>query len=185
MLKCIVSMLAVIFVAEMVVPRSAEASEWGCEVLLCAASSNPSWHDVGSCHPPMDRLISAMKQPGFSWPTCPEGGAGEPGHEKYADCPAGWVPTTGDSSDVDHFSRELSRCTRVVNTCRGGHWSTNSSGHGQRESTIGGVTRIYSGNGTCAYVEYTGRPKRSQPYYFDIRDESTGEAGRHWFDLQR
>ena len=49
-----------------------EASEWGCEVLLCASSSNPSWRGVPACHPPMNRLISAMKKPGFDWPTCHE-----------------------------------------------------------------------------------------------------------------
>ena len=53
-------------------PDRAEASEWGCEVLLCASSSNPSWRGVPACHPPMYRLISAMKGWGFSWPTCPE-----------------------------------------------------------------------------------------------------------------
>lgn len=46
-----------------------EASEWGCEVLLCASSSNPSWRGVPACRPPMYRLISAMKGWGFSWPT--------------------------------------------------------------------------------------------------------------------
>ena len=33
----------------------AQASEWGCEVLLCASSSNPSWRGVPACHPPMNR----------------------------------------------------------------------------------------------------------------------------------
>ena len=70
-------------------PAPATASEWGCEVLLCASSSNPSWRGVSACHPPMNRLISAMKKPGFDWPTCPEAGTGSPGHERYADCPEG------------------------------------------------------------------------------------------------
>jgi hypothetical protein len=29
----------------------AQASEWDCEILLCASSSNPSWRGVSSCHP--------------------------------------------------------------------------------------------------------------------------------------
>lgn len=29
----------------------AQASDWGCEVLLCASSSNPSWRGVPACHP--------------------------------------------------------------------------------------------------------------------------------------
>jgi hypothetical protein len=57
----------------------AEASEWGCKVLLCASSSNPSWRGVPACHPPMYRLISAMRRPGFSWPTCPRGRNGQTG----------------------------------------------------------------------------------------------------------
>lgn len=87
-------MLSVAFPNLLATP--AKASEWGCEVLLCAASSHPSWRGVDTCHPPMERLISAMKKPGFSWPTCPEGGAGKPGYEKYAECPAGWTPAADD-----------------------------------------------------------------------------------------
>ena len=67
-------------------PDRAEASEWGCEVLLCASSSNPSWRGVPACHAPMYRLISAMGNWGFSWPTCPEAGTGKPGYEAYDDC---------------------------------------------------------------------------------------------------
>ena len=48
---------------------SAPASEWGCQVLLCVSGS---WQATPSCHPPMNRLIAAMKLPGFSWPTCPD-----------------------------------------------------------------------------------------------------------------
>lgn len=94
---------------------SVEASERGCEVVLCAASDNPSWHGVKACHPPMKPLISAMERPGFSWPTCPEGGAGKPGYERYANCPAGWTQT---HQDFDHGrSGELSRCNPTVNSC--------------------------------------------------------------------
>lgn len=53
-------------------PDRAEASEWGCEVLLCASSSNPSWRGVPACHPPMHRLISAMKGWGFRGPLAPK-----------------------------------------------------------------------------------------------------------------
>lgn len=53
-------------------PDRTEASEWGCKVLLCASSSNPGWRGVPACHPPMYRLISAMKGWGFSWPPCPK-----------------------------------------------------------------------------------------------------------------
>ena len=98
--------------------QSASASEWGCEVLLCAASSNPSWRDVQACHPPMNRLISALKRPGFSWPTCPEGGADKPGYEEFADCPAGWTPTSGGGID-NGASAGLSQCIKIGNECSG------------------------------------------------------------------
>jgi hypothetical protein len=62
--------------------RNVHASEWGCEVLLCASSSDPSWRGVQACHPPMYRLISAMNGWGFKWPTCLEAGTGEPGYER-------------------------------------------------------------------------------------------------------
>jgi hypothetical protein len=90
-----------------------EASEWGCEVLLCASSLNPSWRGVPACHPPMYRLISAMKGWGFSWPTCPEAGTGQPGYEVYDECPAGW--SVG-SSGQDHGGQD-DLCVQVRNTC--------------------------------------------------------------------
>lgn len=163
---------------------SAHASEWGCEVLLCAASSNPSWRGVASCHPPMEKLISAMKEPGFSWPTCPEGGAGSPGYERYAECPTGWTPTDGD----DHrstFAQGRSRCMRAVNQCRGGQHFFGSSNRGQRQTTTDGVTRVFSGMNSCSFTEYMARPLRDDPYYFDMRDEQTSQSKRFWFNLDR
>lgn len=163
---------------------SADASEWGCEVLLCAASSNPSWHGVASCHPPMEKLISAMKEPGFSWPTCPEGGAGSPGYERYAECPAGWTPTDGDDH-LSTFNQGQSRCMRAVNQCRGGQRFLGSSNDGQRETQKDGVTRVFSGTNSCSFKEYTARPLRPDPYYFDIKDEKTNQSSRFWFSLDR
>lgn len=45
-------------------PTGAEAEDasWGCQVLLCAASQNPSWQGVPYCVPPMKRLIAAMSK---------------------------------------------------------------------------------------------------------------------------
>ncbi|RWL92545.1 MAG: hypothetical protein EOR68_26190 [Mesorhizobium sp.] len=134
-----------------------QASEWGCEVLLCASSSNPSWHGVPACHPPMDRLISAMSGWGFSWPTCPEAGAGPPGYEKYADCPAGW--SVG-YSEVGHGMRsEPDLCVQKGrNTCS------------RREG--------------CSDTISMPRPSRGDPYYFDISAKD-GSVSRHWFNLRR
>ena len=137
----------------------AEASEWGCEVLLCASSSNPSWRGVPACHPPMHRLISAMRGWGFSWPTCPEAGTGEPGYEAYGDCPAGW--NIG-YSNQDHAGGQPDICVQVRNTCPTG----------------------FGGRDDCQQTVTMPRPVCEDPYYFDIRHDD-GNVTRHWFNLRR
>ncbi|RTM10857.1 MAG: hypothetical protein EKK31_01255 [Hyphomicrobiales bacterium] len=134
----------------------AAASEWGCEVLLCASSSDPSWHGVPACHPPMERLIAAMSSWSFTWPTCPEAGIGAPGFERYADCPAGW--TVG-YSEVSHGTRsDPNICVKKGAAC------------GRRDS--------------CGDTVSIPRPFREEPYYFDISDND-GSLTRHWFNLRR
>ncbi|OWW02328.1 hypothetical protein ATY81_22035 [Rhizobium sp. R72] len=178
--------LAVVSVLSVSVPaRLAAADEWGCEVLLCAASSNPSWHSVPECHAPMGRLISAMKAPGFSWPTCPEGGAGKPGYEPFSNCPPGWSATEGGVGGAGTRA-ELSRCMRVVNDCRGGEWASRGiADHDRTEVRRDGTSRVYHDNRSCAYTEYMARPRREQPYYFDIGDETGDKQSRIYFDLRR
>jgi hypothetical protein len=167
-------------------PRLAFADEWGCEVLLCAASSTPSWHGVPECHPPMDRLISEMKKPGFSWPTCPEGGADKPGYEAFAECPAGWSPAAGEHGRNGFANSELSRCTRAVSDCHDGRRQFGRAGEGARtEVRDDGTTRVYDGGRGCGYREYMARPRRQQPYFFDIRDPQTQVTSRFYFDLSK
>lgn len=173
-------LLASVGIAAGIYAQSVSASEWGCEVLLCAASSNPSWRGVQACHPPMNRLISAMKRPGFSWPTCPEGGAGKPGYEEFAECPAGWTPTSGGDSDSGFGSR-LSHCMRSGNECGGFRGGQGSRGLERRGDS---VTRTYNGDSGCDYSEYMDRPRREEPYYFDIEDVETKMSTRHYFRLQ-
>lgn len=137
----------------------AQAGEWGCEVLLCASSSNPSWRGVPACHQPMNRLISAMGGWGFSWPTCPEAGTGRPGYEAYDECPAGW--SIG-YSNQDHGGGQPDLCVQVRNTC--------PSGFGGRED--------------CQQTVTMARPARGDPYFFDITHDD-GKITRHWFNLKR
>lgn len=162
----------------------AHGSEWGCEVLLCAASSNPSWRGVASCHPPMEKLISAMKEPGFSWPTCPEGGASKPGYERYADCRAGWTPTAGENIRAP-AGGDQAWCMRAVNQCNAGERFDGWWNGGTTQITPDGSTRIFSRTNTCFYIEYTARPLRNNPYYVDIRDGASGESSRFWFNLEQ
>lgn len=140
---------------------SAEAAdaEWGCQIVLCAASQNPSWHGVPYCIPPMRKLITAMAKPGFSWPICTAAGTGKPHYERYDDCPAGYTPSS--SNNGEHSSGELNQCSRPKHTCGG--WG---GGH----------------DGSCSDVETIARPLKSKPYYFDI-PQKAGPAQRFWFDL--
>ena len=163
---------------------TADASEWGCEVLLCAASSNPSWRGVASCYPPMERLLSAMKAPGFSWPTCPAAGAGAPGYEKYAQCQAGWTPAAADNDHRTRAERGQSRCMRAVTQCNGRQRFVGTSNGGRTQVMADGVTRVFSRANACSYIEYTARPLRKDPYYFDVKDETSGQSSRFWFNLR-
>jgi len=140
-------------------PDRAEASEWGCQVLLCASSSNPAWRGVPACHPPMYRLISAMGKWGFAWPTCPEAGTGRPGYEAYDECPAGWSVR---SSNQEHGTGRDDLCVQVRNSCPLG----------------------FGGRDGCEQMLTMPRPLRDDPYYFDIKHDD-GNVTRHWFNLNR
>lgn len=159
------------------IPALTDDASWGCQVLLCAASQNPSWHGVPYCVPPMTRLIAAMKEPGFSWPICHEANAGKPGHETYEDCPAG--TTVGYSSQGDSGSRgDPNQCFKTVDLCR------SSSQLGSNEGLKGGTVRRVFGNqgNSCIQQIATPRPRRAEPYFFDIPNDK-GVKERFWFDL--
>ncbi|WP_083639467.1 hypothetical protein [Xaviernesmea oryzae] len=141
----------------------AEDADWGCQVLLCAAASAPSWHGISYCVPPMMRLITAMARPHFSWPICHTAGTGTPGFEPYAACPAGFAPGT-DRSESDNGSlAEQDRCIKTINHC------------------LGPFASDRDGNGCFERVSRP-RPRRLQPYYFDI-PQASGRRRRFWFDL--
>lgn len=145
---------------------SAPASEWGCEVMLCASSSNPAWRGVPACHPPMNRLISAMKRSGFSWPTCPEAGTGRAGYEQFEDCPEGWAEA--DDPNSDRHGGVKSHCVRTVISC------------GQ-----GRAARSGRDGESCTRAEHMARAQRREPYYFDINSDSGNATTRHWFSLRK
>ncbi len=158
-------------------PVMAEDASWGCQVLLCAASQNLSWHGVSYCVPPMTKLIAAMKEPGFSWPICHEAKAGKPGHETYEDCPSG--TTVGSSSETRNgWSSEPDQCIKTVDVCRS---------PGQRASdtdqSSAVIRRSFGNRGdSCIQQIATPRPRRPDPYYFDIPNEQ-GMKQRFWFNL--
>lgn len=134
----------------------AEASDWGCEVLLCATSSSPSWHRIPACRPPMERLVEAMKGWSFEWPACPEAGTGAPGFERYQDCPAGWK--VGSHGSARGLVAVPDLCVKIDPAC------THRDG--------------------CGQVRTMPRPLRAEPYYFDLA-EANGTTARHWFSVHR
>ncbi|WP_029875126.1 hypothetical protein [Rhizobium leguminosarum] len=155
----------------------AEDASWGCQVLLCAASKNPSWHGVAYCVPPMTRLIAAMKDPGFSWPICHEAKAGKPGRENYEDCPAG--TTVGYSSQGDGGWRgEADQCIKTVDVCR----SPMERNAHTRQSGMTIERSFGNGHDGCIQQVATPRPRRADPYFFDIPNDQ-GMKERFWFNL--
>lgn len=152
----------------------AQDASWGCQVLLCAASSNPSWNGVPYCVPPMKKLIAAMAKPGFSWPICHEAKAGKPGREVYEQCPEG--TRVGYSERGREGNRtEPNKCVKTVNVCRA---TGNNGKHGftYRRRTGG------RDGESCIQEVSTPRPRRADPWYFDIPSEK-GVKQRYWFNL--
>lgn len=144
----------------------AAASDWGCKVLLCAASDNPSWQSVPSCLPPMYKLIACRSKTfgACPWPTCPEGGTGNPAYQKFEDCPAGWRAQA--SSSTSSGNREFDICVQRASTCDVGRYRS----------------RDVSGS-TC--IATMPRPLRLKPYNFQIRNSQTNLVETHWFSLKK
>ncbi|MBN8930512.1 MAG: hypothetical protein J0G97_00865 [Rhizobium pusense] len=147
-------------------PAKAEDAEWGCQILLCAASKNPSWHGVPYCVPPMRKLITAMSRPGFSWPICHEAKSGRPGHQTYEDCPAGTAVGHSSPGGDNDWRGEADLCIETVNVCGGSRHYFNSNRNGDG----------------CIQQIATPRPRRTDPYYFDIPNND-GVKERFWFNL--
>lgn len=178
-MKRVLFAVAVLVGAEVSLAPSAAKSEdasWGCQVLLCAASRNPSWHGIGYCVPPMTKLISAIKKPGFSWPVCQEAKAGNPGYQTYEDCPAGTTIGYG-TLGKDGSQGEPNRCVKTVNRCQSigngdtAMWNLNSSS-----------SEIFSKDNGCMQKIAALRPRRADPFFFDIPNDQ-GVMQRFWFNL--
>jgi hypothetical protein len=85
--------LVFIAAAHMPLPAAAQDASFACQVLLCAASRNPSWKGVPFSVPVMQRLFRDLRR-GASWPTCPQGNVGRPGYEPFEACPPNTVPAS-------------------------------------------------------------------------------------------
>ncbi|MBB6165655.1 hypothetical protein HNQ72_005503 [Rhizobium wenxiniae] len=157
-------------------PAKSEEASWGCQILLCAASQNPSWHGVGYCIPPMTRLISAMKKPGFSWPVCHEANADKPGHEAFDECPAGTTIGYGAQGE-NGWQGEPDQCIKTVNLCQSlGGRDTSTWRRGSSSDAF------YGDSNSCIQQSGTPRPRRADPYFVDIPNDQ-GVKQRFWFNL--
>ncbi len=144
-------------------PHAQDAS-FGCQVLLCAASRNPSWKGVPYCLPVMQRLFRQLRR-GGSWPTCPEGRVGRPGYDPFEPCPAPSVPAS--QGRCDDGSLRLGDASDDLCAVR-----------------IEPPRVCSSERGDCG-VRYalSPRPRRAEPWYVDIG--APEGATRFWFSLER
>ncbi|MBP2450082.1 hypothetical protein [Rhizobium leguminosarum] len=171
----------------------AQDAEWGCQILLCAASQNPSWHGVPYCVPPMKKLIAAMSKPGFDWPICHQAKAGEPGREEFEECPAGSHPASSSNGD-DHGLRrdEQDQCVRIVDRCENRNEFNRLYGNDEANEQ-GRITVEVIRNGRddsllrrddgCSVKITSPRARRANPWFFDIPNDK-GVKERFWFNLR-
>ena len=192
---------AALVAGTMFFPSQSRASEWGCQVLLCLSGD---WRGTPSCHPPIYKLIAAMDNPGFHWPTCPQANSSGARYEPYEDCPAGWTAYAPVASEHGgHSLQSMCRApaSNVQQVLNGKMWNSNGglrgNGHndsGARTATvqIGDKTvqaRVQTassgGHGfdTTTYYEIA-RPRRAKPYYIEYND-AYGARQRSWFNLKR
>ncbi|XOK15628.1 hypothetical protein ACI6PO_27730 (plasmid) [Agrobacterium tumefaciens] len=170
----------------------AEDASWGCQVLLCAASQNPSWQGVPYCVPPMKKLISAMSKPGFDWPICHEAKAGEPGREVFEECPAGSQPASSSNGDDHGFRDEKDLCVRIVDKCKDRsefhRLYGNDEANEQSRITLevirsGRDDDFWNQDNGCKVKVTSPRPRRADSWFFDIPNDK-GVKERFWFNLR-
>jgi hypothetical protein len=167
------SAFAVLLIAASPSAVGAQEASFGCKVLMCAASQNPSWDGVPYCVPVMHMLFAQMKFWRFSWPICHEAGTGEPGYEPYEPCPKGAWPVTAaedlaQSETASLSSGELAFCAR------------------ERPAPLPGTPDWFRASAALQVVpdiEVFPRQRRNKPYFFDVPDSAGGHQ-RVYFDVR-
>ncbi|MER8579558.1 hypothetical protein NKG95_12520 [Mesorhizobium sp. M1423] len=177
-------------------PSQSQASEWGCQVLLCLSGE---WQGTPSCHPPIYKLIAAMKAPGFNWPTCPQANSSAARFEKYEDCPSGWQavgsydsdrPGMGQERDICRISADRLSLPVTFTNSRFGRDHDNGSRQAQIEiegklvrakiQTTSSDRRSFAGDGSTYYT--ISRPMREKPWFIEY-DDANGIHQKSWFNL--
>ena len=169
----------------------AQDASFGCKILLCVASQNPSWQGVAYCVPPVLKLLSIRKvHPGY-WPSCPEAGTSKPGYAQYEDCPAGTTATTiNDGSGHGGNMRGTAVCAKPIQVACSRLYNHNNRMEGNYYQQIDGQSRILLDDGVrrvtnvCTTTQFIPRVLRKDPYYFDIRNRDAGNTSRFYFNLR-
>jgi hypothetical protein len=162
------------------------ASEWGCEVLLCVSGD---WKGTPTCHPPMYKLIAAMKIPGFSWPICPQANSSKAQYDPFEDCPAGWMPsarpTTSDRKQDDDQCRinvkDFNQPVTYLNRDRDDPNQYVSITLNGKQTKILLDTHQINDRRSESYL-VADRPRKEKPYYIEY-DDANGVRQRSWFSL--
>ncbi|MER8383523.1 hypothetical protein [Mesorhizobium sp. M0323] len=195
MLKCfLVSAAAVAGAAAL--PSQSQASEWGCQVLLCLSGD---WQGTPSCHTPIYKLIAAMKAPGFNWPTCPQANSSAARFEKYEDCPSGWQAVGSYDSDRPGMRQERDICRIssdrltlpvTFTNSRFGQDHDNGSRQAQIEiegklvrakiQTTGSDRSSFAGHSSTYYT--ISRPMREKLWVIEY-DDANGIHQKSWFNF--
>ncbi|WP_147307466.1 hypothetical protein [Mesorhizobium denitrificans] len=160
----------------------AQDASFGCKILLCVASQNPSWQGVSYCVPPVLKLLAIRKvHPGY-WPSCPEAGTHKPGYAEFEDCPAGTTPTTiNRASDHGGSTRGTPACAKPVQAACSSLYNRNDRLGSNSYRDNAGSQRV---GDACTTTEIIPRPRRRNPYYFDIRNEGAANFKRVYFNLR-
>ncbi|MGQ3673937.1 hypothetical protein ACT6QH_00280 [Xanthobacter sp. TB0139] len=135
-------------------------------MLLCAASSNPSWSGIPYCVPVMQELFHRLAH-GGGWPSCPEGRASNVGYQPFEACPAGMTAVGATSGAGDNQSYSP--------------WTPNENGDQCADLTK--PRTECSGDAGCQTSYPTAaRARRSDPYFVDIT--TANGTQRVYFSLE-
>ncbi len=121
-----------------------------------------------ACLPPTDDKAYSRNAPtGIFLAHLPGGGTDVPGYEQYGECPADF--RVGYSNrGAGGINRDPDLCVKTIDTCNDGF------NHFGRES-----------DRQCIQTITLPRPHRQEPYFFDIKNDTSGQSERHWFELNR
>lgn len=151
--------------------KPAQASDWGCEVLLCL--SNPgSPTEYAECVPPITKLYSHLAK-GGSFPTCSGVGfsASKPRYEPY-ECESGFnlVRVRNEASETVKATCQATAFTEL---------KSHACLHDKDMPSMG-KWEVVDGKRLCGYYEQKAPSIREKPNYVDVTIDGSGTQ-RVWY----